>query len=341
MAVIEVSDLRKEFVTTVRRQGRFGVLRSLVNPQKKKVTAVENINFTIEKGENVAYLGPNGAGKSTTIKILTGILVPTSGSVHVNGFIPYKDRKRNSYHVGVVFGQRTQLILDLPARDSFELLRYMYSIPRERYNENLNRYSEILETGSFIERPVRTLSLGQRMRCEILAALLHDPEILFLDEPTIGLDVVAKERIRNFIAEVNREKGVTVLLTTHDLGDIERLCSRVVIIDHGSKIYDGSLSYIRDCYATERRIHCSMKDVDGADFLAREFSSDNSFRVTRQDLSVDIAYDQRKTDTADLLRTILSKANPGDLQMQEEDIESIIRRIYKEGIGNPVENGAV
>ncbi|HYH01819.1 MAG TPA: ATP-binding cassette domain-containing protein [Bacillota bacterium] len=340
MAIIEVRDLKKVFQTSVRRSGPFGAIHSLFHPLKNEITAVEGVSFTIEQGENVAYLGPNGAGKSTTIKMLTGILVPSGGDVFVNGLAPYRERQRNSYQIGVVFGQRTQLVLDLPAQDTFELLRYMYSIPYSRYRENLQKYSRLLEVDSFIDRPVRTLSLGQRMRCEILAALLHDPEILFLDEPTIGLDVVAKERIRSFIAEINREKGVTVLLTTHDLGDIERLCSRVIIIDHGRKIYDGSLQLIKENFATERQISLAMPDPASAVQLVRELQPDPALRVATEGLTVKIRYDQRKTDTSELLRRLLAKVNPNDLVMREEDIESVIRRIYQDGIEQIVAQSA-
>ncbi len=332
MAFIETTNIRKVFTTNVRGSGRFATLKNLIRPEKREVVAVDAISFQVEKGENVAYLGPNGAGKSTTIKMLTGILVPTAGQITVGGLVPYRERQLNSYQIGVIFGQRTQLVTDLPARDTFELLQYMYSIPRARYLENLKQYSEVLEIGGFIDRPVRTLSLGQRMRCEILAALLHEPEILFLDEPTIGLDVVAKERIRTFIEAINREKGVTVLLTTHDLGDIERLCPRVIIIDKGRKVYDGSLQYIRERFGTARRINLMMADTRSAAQLWQEFQGRTGVVVEREERTVRLFYDQRQTDTSELLRQLLAKANPQDLLMQEEEIESIIRRIYQDEI---------
>ncbi|GAA4832657.1 ATP-binding cassette domain-containing protein [Paenibacillus vulneris] len=332
MSLIEVKHVRKVFETNVRRKGKFGALHSLINPEKRQVVGVDDISFTIEKGESVAYLGPNGAGKSTTIKMLTGVLEPSGGEILVAGVVPARNRKLNSYQIGVVFGQRSQLIFDLPVKDSFDMLRYMYSISWERYHQNVKDYSELLEVGHLLERPVRTLSLGQRMRCEILAALLHDPEILFLDEPTIGLDVVAKERIRAFIESINREKDVTLLLTTHDMHDIERLCPRTMIIDKGNLIYDGSLQYIKDHFATERQIRAVFPDGQAAAAAAHVFASMGEVAVHTDEQVVRITYDQHRTDTSELLRLLLQQANPRDLTMQDESIDALISRIYREGI---------
>jgi len=333
MPVIEVRNLTKVFRTSIRRDGRFGALASFLRPLRRDVQAVEDISFRIDRGESVAYLGPNGAGKSTTIKMLTGILVPSGGEIRVRGVVPYKERRRNSYQIGVVFGQRSQLLYDLPVRDSYDLLRHMYAIPQARYKDNVARFAELLEVEPLLVRPVRTLSLGQRMRCEILAALLHEPEILFLDEPTIGLDVVAKERIRRFIEEVNREKGVTVMLTTHDLGDIERLCPRVMIIDHGHLVYDGSLQVIRESLATERQLRVVMPDQDSAREMAALLRDVPGIIVTVTEHVLQVSYNPRRTDTADLLRQLLARFNPHDLSMSDESTESLIRRIYQEGLG--------
>ncbi|MFD0677953.1 MULTISPECIES: ABC transporter ATP-binding protein [unclassified Paenibacillus] len=336
MPLIEVNQVRKVFETTVRRKGRFGMLSSLISPEKREVVAVEGISFSIEKGESVAYLGPNGAGKSTTIKMLTGILEPSGGSILVAGMPPHKNRKLSSYQVGVVFGQRSQLLFDLPVKDSYDLLRYMYSISWENYNRNLQEFTEILEVEHLLERPVRTLSLGQRMRCEILAALLHDPDILFLDEPTIGLDVVAKERIRAFIEKINREKGVTLLLTTHDMNDIERLCHRTMIIDKGQLIYDGSLQYIKDNFATERQIRAVFHEPYTAAAAAKVFANKLGVSVQVEELVLRITYDQNLTDTSELLKLLLDKYNPRDLTMQDESVDALISRIYREGLeGSP------
>ena len=222
--------------------------------------AVDGISFRVEPGELVGYVGPNGAGKSTTVKMLTGILVPSKGRISVAGLEPSRRRIQLARRIGVVFGQRVQLWWDLPLRDSFELLRHIYRVPIDRWRANLDRFCEVLELEPFLGTPVRQLSLGQRMRGELTAAMLHDPEILFLDEPTIGLDVVAKARVREFLAEINRERGVTVLLTTHDLADIERLCSRLLIIDHGRLIYDGTIERLIQRYGEERTLVVDLEE---------------------------------------------------------------------------------
>jgi ABC-2 type transport system ATP-binding protein len=335
--IIQLHNIQKVFRTTIRREGRFGTLHSLFSPQYREITSVKDVSFSIQKGESVAYLGPNGAGKSTTIKMLTGILEPSGGQILVGGMVPHKNRKENSYHIGVVFGQRSQLLYDLPVKDSFDLLRYMYGIPLAQYRRNLDEFTSILGVEHLLNRPVRTFSLGERMRCELIASLLHEPDILFLDEPTIGLDVIAKERIRTFIEHLNREKGVTLLLTTHDLHDIERLCSRTIIIDKGRVIYDGSLKYIKERFSTERKIRAVMPDTASANQVARDWEKNPNLIVTVTENTIQISYDQRVTDTSELLRTLLSKANPSDLTMQDENIEALIRRIYQEGIDS-IEN---
>jgi len=257
--IIYTHDLRKTFRIAKRRPGLVGGLRSLVNPVVREVVAVDRVNLAIQRGEMVACLGPNGAGKSTTIKMLTGILVPTGGTAQVFGMEPHRRRREVARRMGVVFGQRTQLWWDLPLRDSFDLLRHIYRIPTRRYAHNLGVFAELLELGEFIDTPVRQLSLGQRMRGDLAAALLHDPEVLYLDEPTIGLDVVAKHRVRSFLQELNRERGVTVLLTTHDMSDVERLCSRLLIIDHGRLLYDGSLEAMRGRVDDEGNLEDTMR----------------------------------------------------------------------------------
>ena len=257
--IIYTHELRKTFRVSRRRPGLLGGMRSLVNPIVNEVVAVDGVNLSIARGEMVACLGPNGAGKSTTIKMLTGILVPTGGMAEVFGMPPHRQRRAVAQRMGVVFGQRTQLWWDLPLRDSFDLLRYIYRIPARRFAHNLATFAELLELGEFIDTPVRQLSLGQRMRGDLAAALLHDPEVLYLDEPTIGLDVVAKHRVRSFLQELNRQQGVTVLLTTHDMSDVERLCSRLLIIDHGRLLYDGSLEAMRDHVDDEETLEDTMR----------------------------------------------------------------------------------
>ncbi len=236
---IDVKGLTKDFDISESGKGFSGKLKALFHRKRKTVTAVGGIDFEIKCGEFVGYVGENGAGKSTTIKMLTGILVPTSGSAEVNGIIPYKDRKKNAAKIGVVFGQRTQLWWDLPVRESFDLLRVIFRVSKSDFIAQMKKLDKVLGLKSLMDMPVRKLSLGQRMRCDIAASLIHNPPVLFLDEPTIGLDVLAKESIRNFLAEINREEGTTIILTTHDMNDIEHLCKRLIILEEGKIVYDG------------------------------------------------------------------------------------------------------
>lgn len=245
MALIEARGLTKEFRIFRRREGVAGAFRDLFFRDYKTLKAVDGIDFTVEQGEMVGYIGANGAGKSTTIKMLTGILVPSSGSVVVNGYVPYRDRENYTLGIGVVFGQRSQLWWDIAVIESFKLLRRIYNVSKEDFDKRLKVFDDLLEINSFLHLPVRKLSLGQRMRCDLVAALLHNPAILFLDEPTIGLDVLAKARIREFLTEINKVYKTTIILTTHDLGDIEALCSRVAIIDKGKMLFDG---FVEDLY---------------------------------------------------------------------------------------------
>lgn len=251
MAYIEVEDLRKEFKVVRRDKGLKNAVKSLFYREYDTVKAVDGISFTVDRGELVGYIGPNGAGKSTTIKMLTGILVPTAGRVTVAGLTPHLHRKENARRIGVVFGQRSSLEWDLPMEETFDLFQKIYRIDEAVYKRNVDFYVELLEMESFLKRPVRQLSLGEKMRAEIAVALLHDPEILYLDEPTIGLDVVAKNNIRRFIKQINAEKKVTVMLTTHDMDDIEQICHRLIMIDQGKLLYNGSLQGFKDRYGGE------------------------------------------------------------------------------------------
>ena len=238
--VIVVEGLRKEFRATRRDAGLRAAVRSLLSPRRETIVAVEDVSFAVEPGEILGYLGPNGAGKSTTIKMLTGVLVPTAGHARVLGLEPYRHRTRNATQIGVVFGQRTQLWWDLPAIESFAILRHMYQVPEGAYRESIEELDEYLELSTFWRAPVRQLSLGQRMRADLASAMIHRPPVLFLDEPTVGMDLVGKEKVRQLLAHLARERGTTIMLTTHDLGDVQRLCKRVLIIDHGRVIYEGS-----------------------------------------------------------------------------------------------------
>ncbi|MGA8327480.1 MAG: ATP-binding cassette domain-containing protein [Candidatus Cybelea sp.] len=325
LPIVETRDLRKVFRSRKRTPGALGALRSLFSNQFEDRVAVDNVTFAIEPGELVGYIGPNGAGKSTTIKMLTGILVPTSGEVRVAGLTPWKRRKENARNIGVVFGQRSQLYWDLPLVESFELLRAIYGVPADQYRRNLREFVEILEMGDFMRTPVRQLSLGQRMRGDFAAALLHDPPIVYLDEPTIGLDVVAKEAIREFIARINAQRGATIILTTHDLADVERLCRRIVLIDEGTLIYDGDIERIKRKYGRFRTLIVRFSEpiaqphLDGAQLTAVE------------DHTARFRFD-RNLQHADLLvRQASERYRVEDVSLEEPGLESIIRRIYVEG----------
>ncbi len=260
MPIIRTRDLCKTFRSVQRESGPAGAIRTLFSRKYVEKVAVRNVNMSLEPGELVGYIGPNGAGKSTTIKMLTGILVPTSGLIEVDGRVPYQSRQENAKHIGVVFGQRSQLYWDLPLIESFELLRAIYAIPSDRYAANLAHFTEVLEMGEFLQTPVRQLSLGQRMRGDFAAAMLHDPKIIYLDEPTIGLDIVAKEAIRDFVRAINEQRGTTIILTTHDLADVERLSHRIVLIDRGTIIYDGPIERIKEQYGTHRTLVVTMSE---------------------------------------------------------------------------------
>ena len=326
MTIIETVDLKKVFRSVVRRPGLSGAFAALFSREFEEKVAVENVNFSLQEGEIVGYLGPNGAGKSTTIKMLTGILVPTSGVVRVAGIVPSEHRQQNGQNIGVVFGQRSQLYWDLPLRESFELLRAIYDVPRDRFAQNLRHFSDILDLDRFMGTPVRQLSLGERMRGDFAAAMLHDPKIVFLDEPTIGLDVVAKEAIREFVARVNRERGTTFILTTHDLADVERLCRRIVLIDHGTLVFDGEIDTLRDRYGTHRTLVVTLLNdepdvaVPGAEIESREGN------VVR------FRFDRRTVAVEALIRSVADHYGVTDISIEEPELESIIRGIYLEGM---------
>jgi ABC-2 type transport system ATP-binding protein len=318
MAVIEARDLGKTFRVR-RRAGR-------VRRRVEDVVAVTDLTFGIERGEMVGYIGPNGAGKSTTIKMLTGILVPSHGDVRVNGLDPSRRRTEVARNVGVVFGQRTQLWWDLPLVDSFDLLRRVYKVGDGEYRSTLAELVELLDLAPLLEVPVRQLSLGQRMRGDIAAALLHDPAILYLDEPTIGLDVVSKARVREFLAKRNTERGTTVLLTTHDLDDIERLCKRVMIIDQGRLLFDGGLVEVIEQLGEERALVVDLAvespplSIPGTRLVAIE--------GTRQRL----AFKRSETSAAAIIAAVAAAAEIVELTIEEPDIESAIRRLYESGL---------
>jgi ABC-2 type transport system ATP-binding protein len=333
--IIRVTNLSKTFRTLRRKPGFVGAIRNLLSTDYEEIKAVDNVSFEIAPGELIGYIGPNGAGKSTTIKMLTGILHPTAGEVLVDGLVPQKERVRNSKKIGVILGQRGQLMWDIPAGDSFELMRKMYAIPKARYEANLQHFVELLELDEFLNRPVRQLSLGQRMRCELVATLLHDPKIVYLDEPTIGMDVVAKERIREFILHLSQERGTTIVLTTHDISDIERLCQRVIIIDKGRLIYDGTLADIKRQYGHWRRVVFSLADGAKLDDLSASLAQvgDGLQAKTRGDGSVVVGFDPQQVAATTITRHIVNNYPVSDLAVEEADLEAIIREIYQQGTG--------
>ena len=316
MALIELEDVHRDFVVH-RKAGRLRRERTVVK-------AVDGLGFGVQRGELVGYIGPNGAGKSTTVKLLTGILVPSSGRVRVAGLDPTRQRIPLARRIGVMFGQRVQLWWDLPLIESFELLRHIYRIPAERYAANLASFRKVLDLEPFLRTPVRQLSLGQRIRGEVVAAMLHDPEVVFLDEPTIGLDIVAKQHVREFLFAANRERGVTVMLTTHDLADIERLCSRILILDHGRLVYDGGLEALRARYGGERTLVVDLEEPMSALRVT-------DARVTRVDGARQwIAFDRERTNAARLAAEVAAQAALRDLTVEEPNIEDVVRRIYAE-----------
>jgi ABC-2 type transport system ATP-binding protein len=325
MSIIETRGLRKVFRSVKRQPGIAGAFRTLFSREFEESVAVDRVDMAVDAGEIVGYIGPNGAGKSTTIKMLTGILVPTAGEITVAGLVPHQNRFANARNIGVVFGQRSQLYWDLPLRDSFELLRAIYSVPKERFAKNLAHFSEILDLERFMGTPVRQLSLGERMRGDFAAALLHDPKIVYLDEPTIGLDVVAKEAVRTFVAEVNRELGTTVILTTHDLADVERLCRRIVLIDEGRIIYDGPVERLRSEYGTHRTLVVTLASHED------EIAVAHAETVLQDGNIVHLRFDRRTVTAEALVRSVMDRYAITDISIIEPEIETIVRRIYLEG----------
>lgn len=318
MSIIRTENLVKEFRRRLRDAGRFSNLRALLSPRYETMRAVDGISFEVGKGELVGFLGPNGAGKSTTIKMLTGVLAPSSGRIEVDGRIPHRERRATALKIGVVFGQRTQLWWDLPLKDSFRLIATIYEVPENTYKANLDHLVELLEMSSFLNTPVRSLSLGQRMRGDLAAAMLYEPSILFLDEPTVGLDVVAKQRMRELIAEMNRERGTTVLLTTHDMDDVEALCQRVLIIDHGAMLYDGAIQPLKASYAPHRDLIVHFAE----DIPPLEGE------VRRDEDRVWLRFDPSDISASTLIREITDKYDVLDLSLSEPDLEAVIAEIY-------------
>ncbi len=328
MPQIEVRGLAKTFQVAERLPGLAGAFRGLIHRRMRDVHALDGIDFDIERGELVGYIGPNGAGKSTTIKILAGILTPTAGTCRVDNLTPWRDRKRHVARIGVVFGQRTQLWWDLPVIESFDLLRDIYRIPPAAYRDNRDRLIALMDLEPLLDVPVRQLSLGQRMRSDLAASLLHGPSLLFLDEPSIGLDAVSKLAIRDFVRELNRDEQVTVLLTTHDMDDIEALCDRVMVIGNGRILVDGSMDNLRRRVRNERVL---VMDYDSADEAVALDAEGEGVRLVERDASrVRIAFDPDRVPVATLIGALLAQGTPRDLFVEHPPIEQTVAELYAE-----------
>jgi ABC-2 type transport system ATP-binding protein len=329
--MIEVKNVSKEFVSPKNYPGLKGAIKGLLSNEKVSKIAVDDISFSIKKGEIVGYIGSNGAGKSTTIKMMTGILTPTQGECLVDGLNPSENRKQNAQNIGVVFGQRTQLWWDLPLSESFTILKEIYDVSDEMYQSQMEFLNEVLGLQEFFDKPVRTLSLGQRMRADLGAALLHNPKVLYLDEPTIGLDLVVKDNIRKAIKEINEKYQTTVILTTHDIGDIEELCSRIIIIDEGKKIYDGTLEHLKDTYGSKRKVVMEVKNVEAVQKL--NFAENAAYTA---DLDADkkiytVTFDKHKLQAPQILSAVMEMTEVTDIKLQETELAEIVKEIYNHG----------
>ena len=333
--MIHVENLTKEFKKTIKEPGLKGSIKSFIKPKTEIIKAVDNISFDVPKGEILGFIGPNGAGKSTVIKMLTGILTPTSGTCEINGKIPYKNRKSYVREIGVVFGQRTQLWWDLALRETYAVIKEIYEVDDQSFKKRMDFLNEVLGLEDFITSPVRTLSLGQRMRADIAASLLHSPKVLFLDEPTIGLDVVVKDNIRQAIKSINETEQTTVILTTHDLQDVENLCDRIVMIDKGNKVFDGEIVELKRRYGQSRELKFVPRNIADVEKLnyEKEFGlKGGEIKVENDGHTVSVRFDSDKTAVEKVLGYTLSTVHVKDISVTDADIEEIIKGIYKSGV---------
>lgn len=328
MSQIVVNNLEKRFQVAERNPGFLGALKGLFERRYRTVHALAGVDFTIDAGELVGYIGPNGAGKSTTIKILSGILTPSGGSCEINGLVPWSSRRDHVQNIGVVFGQRTQLWWDLPVIESFDLLRDIYRLQEADYLESREELVETMDIGALMDTPVRQLSLGQRMRCDLVASLLHRPSILFLDEPTIGLDAVSKLAVRQFVRRLNKERGVTIILTTHDMDDIEALCERIIVIGNGQILSDGTLENLRSKLKSERRVKLELMDET-------PFDVPNVRVVAQEGATLHLAFDPEEITSADLIRTLGESYPVKDIFIENPPVEELVAQLY---VANAVEH---
>ena len=330
-AIIEIKNVSKEFKVLNRREGLKGSIKDLFSRDYKIVRAVDSISMNIQQGEIVGYLGPNGAGKSTTIKMMTGVLEPSSGEILVDGNIPYKNRTKNAQKIGVVFGQRSQLWWALPLIESFKILKEIYQIGDKQYDEMIELYKSLVDIEPLLHKPVRQMSLGQRTLSDILAAFLHDPKIVFLDEPTIGLDVSMKSKIRTLIQALNKKKNTTVILTTHDMGDVDALCQRIVIIDKGKMLYDNDIEHLKSFFGSYRtlKIRTDGSLKEDAASIQKQFPM---FSVDSDDEWISILVDADKSKVMDVLNTLQKSHDIRDMKLEEISSEEVIKKIYEEGV---------
>lgn len=326
MSIIKVQDLSKTFKVKTKEAGLKGSIKSIISPAFREIQAVKNISFDVEKGEILAFIGPNGAGKSTTIKMMTGILYPTSGNIEVLGLNPSKDRKQLSYKIGTVFGQKSQLWFHLPPLDSFNLLGNIYDLDKKKLKNRIEFLKEIFEIGDLMDIPVRKLSLGQRIRCEIAASILHEPEIIFLDEPTIGLDVVVKQKIRELILKLNKEEKTTIFLTSHDAGDIEQLCKRAIIINHGEVVLNEAIKNLKHNYLNKKIIDIKYDETV-------DIENKNLNIIKRKGDALKVGVETSKEDIDEVLTTLIKCGKVSDITISELPLEDIISYIYKQGTG--------
>lgn len=337
--LIEIKEVSKEFKILNRREGLIGSVKDLFSRNYKIVKAVDNISISIAPGEIVGYLGPNGAGKSTTIKMMTGVLEPTSGEILVNGNVPYKNRSKNAQEIGVVFGQRSQLWWSLPLIESFRLLKDIYQIDDSEYKNVIKLYKSLVDIEPLLHKPVRQMSLGQRTLSDILAAFLHNPKIVFLDEPTIGLDVSMKNKIRILIQALNHEKNTTVILTTHDMGDVDALCKRIVIIDKGKMLYDNDIEHLKGFFGSYRTLKLRLgenetqqTDVNLENALAKHFTEYEAISVSSDDEWTSILINEEKIKLMDVMKAVQDNYFIRDMKLEEISTEEVIRKIYEEGV---------
>ena len=329
--IITIQNVTKEFKVLNRREGLKGSLKDLFSRDYKIVRAVDNISMNIEQGEIVGYLGPNGAGKSTTIKMMTGVLEPTSGEILVGGNVPYKNRTKNAQEIGVVFGQRSQLWWALPLIESFKLLRDIYQIADRDYENMLEMYRSLADIEPLLHKPVRQMSLGQRTLSDIFAAFLHNPKIVFLDEPTIGLDVSMKSKIRDIIHALNKEKNTTVILTTHDMGDVDALCRRIVIIDKGKMLYDNDIEHLKGFFGSYRTLKIRVDGIlsERAEEVKAQLPD---FSVSADEEWISVLVDEERATVMEVLNQLQNSFDIRDMQLEEISTEDVIKKIYEEGV---------